>query len=139
MRCVGVCASLYENPVAVPRHFSPFQFARFDLSKSPQSVRRIARSGQVPPAQLRLPYRSWRPFRFTLTALATACANVQPEVQSRRFAAVSFDGTDPPRAPYGEEPSSGCRSIVSGPAATSQSANAAGWRTEVLPYETEWP
>jgi hypothetical protein len=146
MRCVGVCAFLYQNPVAAPRRFVLFPFARNDLRKIPQMLfgalhvadsflprscgsRLVGAGGR---ASLILPL-------WAVSALTTACANVPPEVQSRRFAAVSFDRTDPPRVPYGEKPSSGWRTIVSGPAVNRQSASAAEWRTEVIPYETEWP
>ena len=146
MRCVGVCAFRYQNPVAVPRRFLLFQFARNDLSKIRQMLfgalpaagrsltgscgsRLLATGGR---ASLILSV-------FALTALTTACANAPPEVGSWQFTAVSFDGTDPPPTPYGQKPSSGWRTIVSGPAAARQSASAAGWRTEVIPYETEWP
>ena len=74
-----------------------------------------------------------------LTVLTSACANAPPEVASWQFTTVSFDRTDPPPAPYGEKPSSGWRTIVPDPVATRQSASAAGWSTEVIPYETEWP
>ena len=146
MRCVGVCAFLYQNPVAVPRRFLLFQFARNDLSKIPQvlfGALRVADRflsgscgcllvGAGRGARLILSL-------FALTVLTTACANAPPEVGSWQFTAVSFDRTDRPPTPYGEEPSSGWRTIVSGPAATRQSASAAGWRAEVIPYETEWP
>jgi hypothetical protein len=143
MRCVGVCAFLYQNPVAVPRRFLLFQFARKNLSRIPQllfDTSRVAgglRSGSCGSlvagrrASLILSV-------FALTALTTPCANAPPEVGSSHFTAVSPDSTDPRPAPFGEKPSSGWRTIVSGPA-TRQSASATGWRTEVIPYETEWP
>ena len=71
MRCVGVCAFLYQNPVAVPRRFLLLQFARNDLSKIPQMLFGALRvAEQVRFGQSRLPSsRSWRasafdPFRF---------------------------------------------------------------------------
>jgi hypothetical protein len=146
MRCVGVCAFLYQNPVAVPRRFLLFPFARNDLSKIPQMLfgaLRVAdkfHSGSCGSLLVGAGRRASLILSvFALTVLTTACANAPPEVGSWHFTAVSFDRTDPPPAPYGEKPSSGWRTIVSGPAATRQSASAAGWRTEVIPYETEWP
>jgi hypothetical protein len=145
MSCVGVCAFLHENPLAVPRRFLPFQFARNDLSKIPQMLfgaLRVAgglRSGSCDPRLVGAGRRARLILSvFALTVLTTARANAPPEVGSWQFTTVSFDRT-PPSAPYGEKPSSGWRTIVSGPVATRQSASAAGWRTEVIPYETEWP
>jgi hypothetical protein len=146
MRCVGVSAFLY--PVAMPRRFLLLQFARNGLSKIPQMLfgalrvadRLLSGScgcllvGAGRRASLILPV-------FTLTVLTTACANAPTEVGSWHSTAVSFDWTAPPPPPYGEKPSSGWRTIVSGPAATRQTASAAGWSTEVIPeqtYETEW-
>jgi hypothetical protein len=146
MRCVGVCAFLYQNPVAVPRRFLLFQFARNDLSKIPQmsfGALRVADRFLSGSCGSRLVDAGGRASLilsvFALTVLTTACANAPPKVASWQFTAVSFDRTDPPPVPHGEKPSSGWRTIVAGPASTSQSASAAGWRAEVIPYETEWP
>ena len=144
MRCVGVCA--YQNPVAVPRRLLLFQIARNDLSKISQMLFGALRVADrfLSGSNGCLLVGAGRRARlilsvFALTVLTTACANAPPEVGSRQFTAVSIDRTDPPRAPYGENPSSGWHTIVTGPVATRQSASAAGWRTEVIPYETEWP
>jgi hypothetical protein len=146
MRCVGVCALRSENPVAFPRRFLLLQFARNDLSKIPQMLFGALRVGNRfgsgscgsrlvgAGARARLILSV-----FALTGLTAACASSSPEVGSWPFTAVSFDRTDPPPTPYGEKASSGWRTIVSGPAATRQSASAAGRRTEVIPYKTEWP
>ena len=146
MRCVGACAFRYQNPVAVPRRFLLFQFARNDLSKIPQMVFGALRvadrllSGSCGSFIVGAGRRARSILSVSaLTVLTSACANAPPEVASWQFTTVSFDRTDPPQAPYGEKPSSGWRTIVSGPAATRQSTSAAGWRTEVIPYETEWP
>jgi len=143
MRCVGVCAFRYQNPAAVPRRFLLLQFARNDLSKIPQVLfgpLRVAgglRSGSCGSRLVRAGRRARLILSvFALTALTTACANAPPEVGSWQVTAVSFDRTDPPQAPYGEKPSSGWSTIVSGPADTRQSTSAAGWRTEVIPEQT---
>ena len=61
MRCVGVCASVYQNNVAVPRRFLLFLFARNDLSKIPQKLSGALRVADLPLGQLLLPScRSWR-------------------------------------------------------------------------------
>jgi hypothetical protein len=121
MRCVGVHASLHQNPAAIPRRFLLFQFARNDLSKIRQMLfgalpaagrsltgscgsRLLATGGRV---SLILSV-------FALTLLTTACVIAPPEVGSWQFTAVSFDRTNPPPTPYGESPSSGWRTIVSG-------------------------
>ena len=143
MRCVGVCASVYQNNVAVLRRFLLFLFARNDVSKIPQvmfGALRVEERFLSGSRGSRLVGRASLILSVSvLTVLTTACANALPEVASWQFTAVSFDRTDPPPAPYGEKPSSGWRTIVSDPVATRQSASAAGWRTEVIPYETEWP
>jgi hypothetical protein len=149
MRCVGVCAFLYQNPVAVPRRFLLFQFARNDVSKIPQMLFGALRvadrslSGSCGSLLVAAGGRASLILSvFALTVLTTACTNAPPDVGSRQFTAVRFDRTDPPPAPYREKPSSGWHTIVSGPAATRQSTSVAGWRTEVVPeqtYETEWP
>jgi hypothetical protein len=138
MRCIGVYAFLYQNPIAVPRRFLLFRFGRNDLSKIPQMLfgeRHGADRFLAGSRGSRLVGVGRRTrlilSAFALTALTTACANAPPEVQ---FTAVSFDRTDPPPSAYGEEPSSGWRTIVSGPVATRQSAS-----TEVIPFQTEWP
>jgi hypothetical protein len=143
MRCVGVRAFLY--PVAMPRRFLLLQFARNDLGKVPQVVLAALRVADRFCLSSRCSLLVGAGGRarsilsaFALTELTTACANAPPEVQSRQFTAVSFDRTNP-QAPYGEKPSSGWLTIVTGAAATRQSASAAGWRTEVIPYETVWP
>jgi hypothetical protein len=145
MRCVGVCAFLYQSPVAVPRRLLLSQFARNDLNRISQLLFGASRvAGKLRSSSCAsLAVEAGRRARlilsvFALTALATACANAPPEVGTGQFTAVSFDRSDP-EARYGEKPSSGWHTIVSGPAATRQSASAAGWRTEVIPYETEWP
>ena len=144
MRCVGVCAFVYQNNVAVTRRFLLFPLARNDLSKIPQML-----SGAVRVADKlcsstcgSLVVEAGRRARLilsvsALTVLTSACANAPPEVASWQFTTVSFDRTDPPQAPYGEKPSSGWRTIMSGPAATRQSTSTAGWRTEVIPYKIE--
>ena len=148
MRCVGVCAFLSQSPVAVPRRFLLFQFARNDLSKIPQMLfgaLRVADRFLSGSCGSRLVGAGGRASLIlsvsALTVLTSACANAPPEVGFWHFTAVSFDRTDPPPSAYGEEPSSGWRTIVSAPAATRQSASAAGWSTEVVPEqisETEW-
>jgi hypothetical protein len=127
MRCVGVCASVYQNNVAVPRRFLLFLFARNDLSKIPQMLSGALRVADRVLSGSRCSLLVGAGARerlilsvFALTALTSACANVPPEVGSWHFL-------------------SGWSTIVSDPVATRQSASAAGWRTEVIPYETEWP
>jgi hypothetical protein len=146
MRCVGVCAFLYQSPVAVPRRLLLSQFARNDLNRISQllfGASRVAgklRSSSCASLAVEAGRRAGLILSvFALTALTTACANAPPEVGSWQFTAVSFDRTDLVPTLYGEKPSSGWRTIVSGPAVTRQSTSAAGWRTEVIPYETEWP
>jgi hypothetical protein len=144
MRCVGVCAFRDKNPVAVLRRFSLFPFARNDLSRIPEvlfgALRGAGRflSGSCDCLLVGAGRRARLILSvFALTVLTTACANAPPEFGSWHFTAVSFDRTDPPPTLYGEKPSSGWHTIVSGSAATRQSASAAGWRTEVRPDAEE--
>jgi hypothetical protein len=123
MRCVGVCAFLSESPVVVPRRLLLFQFVRSDFSKILQvlfGALRVAgglRSGSCDCLLVGAGRRARLILSvFALTVLTTACANAPPEVGSWQVTAVSFDRTDPPQAPYGEKPSSGWSTIVSGPA-----------------------
>ena len=147
MRCVGVCsACLSPSGATVQRRSSPLHFGRTDLSKISRASSRALRAadkfrssscgsrlvGAGARASLILSV-------FALTVLTTACANATPEVGSWHFTAVFFDRPDPPPAHHGEKPSSGWRTIVFGPVTTRQGTSAAGWRTEVIPYETEWP
>ena len=144
MRCVGVCAFVYQNNVAVTRRFLLSQLARNDLSKIPQVMFGALRveerflSGSRGSRLVGVGVRARLILSVSaLTVLTSACANAPPEVASWQFTTVSFDRTDPPQAPYGEKPSSGWRTIMSGPAATRQSTSTAGWRTEVIPYKIE--
>ena len=132
--CVALACvrSVYQNNVAVLRRFLLFLFARNDVSKIPQVLfgalrvedRFLSGSRGSPSC------RSWRASLilsvFALTVLTTACANALPEVASWQFTAVSFDRTDPPPAPYGEKPSSGWRTIVSG-SCCHQTKRERGW------------
>jgi len=144
MRWVGVCAFVYQNNVAVTRRFLLSQLARNDLSKIPQVMFGALRveerflSGSRGSRLVGVGVRARLILSVSaLTVLTSACANAPPEVASWQFTTVSFDRTDPPQAPYGEKPSSGWRTIMSGPAATRQSTSTAGWRTEVIPYKIE--
>ena len=145
MRCVGVYAFEYQNNVAVTRRFLLFPLARNDLSKIPQVLSGAVRVADELCSSTcgSLVVEPGRRARLILSVsapavLTSACANAPVEVGSRQFTAISFDRPDPPPASHGEQ-SSGWRTTVSGPVAARQSASAAGWRTEVIPYETEWP
>ena len=148
MRCVGVCAFLYQSPVAVPLRFAPSQFARKDPIKILQMLFGASRvAGKLRSSSCgSLVVEAGRRARlilsvFALTALTTACANAPPEDASRQSTAVSFDRNVliRPQPPIAQaHPRRGARAWPALPP-TRQSASAAGWRTEVSALRNRMP